>query len=75
MQNGGIAAMPTPSLDIFRKDVRGNPVWIDCVEDAETARLRLSQLASALPGDYFVFDQRTNRIVASVIGLASDAIN
>jgi len=67
--------MSTPTLDIFRKDIRGNPVWIDSVEDLETARQRLSQLASALPGDYFVFDQRTNRIVASVIRLASDAIN
>jgi hypothetical protein len=70
-----VAAMPTPSLDIFRKDIRGNPVWIDLVGDLETARRRLSQLASALPGDYFVFDQRTNRIVASVIRLASDAVN
>ena len=67
--------MQTPSLDIFRKDLRGNPIWIDAVEDLETAQLRLSELASALPGDYFVFDQRTNQIVASVIGLASDAIN
>ena len=67
--------MSTPSLDIFRKDVRGNPVWIDSVEDLETARQRLNQLVSALPGDYFVFDQRTNRIVASVIRLASEAIN
>lgn len=67
--------MRTPSLDIFRKDVGGNPVWIDSAEDLETARLRLSKLASALPGDYFVFDQRTNRIVARLIRLASDAVN
>lgn len=55
-----------PSLDIFRKDVRGNPVWIDVVADLEVARFRLNQLASALPGEYFVFDQRTHRIVVSV---------
>ena len=67
--------MRTPSLDYFRKDVGGNPVWIDSAEDLETARLRLSKLASALPGDYFVFDQRTNRIVARLIRLASDAVN
>jgi hypothetical protein len=55
-----------PSLDIFRKDVRGNPVWIDTVVDLDDARHRMCQLAEALPGEYFVFDQRTNRIVAKV---------
>jgi hypothetical protein len=61
-----------PSLDIFKKDVRGNPVWIDAVEDLEVARFRLSQLASVLPGEYFVFDQRTRRIVVSVPSLSPD---
>jgi hypothetical protein len=54
------------SLDIFRKDVRGNPVWIDTVDDLDDARYRLNRLAEALPGEYFVFDQRTHRIVAKV---------
>jgi len=54
------------SLDIFRKDVRGNPVWIDTVEDLNDARHRMSQFAQALPGEYFVFDQRTHSVVASV---------
>ena len=61
-----------PSLDIFKKDVRGNPIWIDAVEDLDVARFRLSQLASVLPGEYFVFDQRTRRIVVSVPSLSSD---
>jgi hypothetical protein len=64
--------MSFPSLDIFKKDVRGNPVWIDAVEDLELARFRLSRLASVIPGEYFVFDQRTHRIVVSVHRLGSD---
>ena len=60
------------SLDLFRKDVRGNPVWIDTVEDIDVARRRLSQLAEALPGEYFVFDQRSHSIVASVSGQDCD---
>ena len=67
--------MNIPSLDIFRRDVCGNPVWIDSVEDLRTAQIRLNQLVSELPGEYFVFDQRTNRIVANVVRLGSDAIN
>jgi hypothetical protein len=55
--------MASPSLDIFKEDPRGNPVWVDAVGDVENARIRLNQLASVIPGDYFVFDQRTRQIV------------
>ena len=59
--------MNSAQLDIFRKDIQGNPVWLDCVKDLETARCRLNELASAIPGEYFVFDQRTHQIVASLV--------
>jgi hypothetical protein len=59
--------MNSAQLDIFRKDSRGNPVWLDCVTDLEAARSRLNELASVAPGEYFVFDQRTHQIVASLV--------
>jgi hypothetical protein len=55
--------MSTPGLDIFKKDARGNPIWVDAVGDLETARVRVAQFAAALPGEYFVFDQRTNKVM------------
>jgi hypothetical protein len=55
--------MTTPHLDIFRKDARGNPIWVAVADDRETARLRLAEFASALPGEYFVFDQRTRQVM------------
>ena len=61
--------MAIPSLDIFRRDVHGSPVWIDSVEDLRTARIRLSQLVSELPAEYFVFDQGTNRTVGKVLSV------
>jgi hypothetical protein len=61
--------MPSVALDIFKKDIRGNPVWIDAVDDLETARFRLSQLATVIPGEYFAFDQRTHQIVARLAQL------
>jgi hypothetical protein len=67
--------MRSPSLDLFRKDFHGNPVWLDSAEDLETARVRLRQLASTLPGEYFAFDQTTHRIVLNLVGLASDQIH
>jgi hypothetical protein len=57
--------MSLAPFDIFKKDFRGNPIWLDAVTDLETARLRLSQLASAIPGEYFAFDQRKKQIIAS----------
>jgi hypothetical protein len=64
--------MTSPGLDIFKEDLRGNPVWVDTVGDLENARLRLSQLSSVIPGKYFVFDQRTRQIV---VRLGSDRID
>jgi len=51
------------SFDILKRDRRGNHILLAAVNDLETARLRLSQLAAATPGEYFVFDTRTHQIV------------
>jgi hypothetical protein len=58
--------MSSLSLDIFKKDVHGNPIWLDAVGDLDAARLRLRQLASVIPGEYFAFDQNIHQIVVSV---------
>jgi hypothetical protein len=68
-------AMQIASFDLFRKDTDGNAVWLECTPDLETARDRLTQLATtSLPGEYFVFDQSRQRIVVSVVRLGSDLI-
>lgn len=64
--------MSSPYLDIFKKDVLGNPIWIDAVADPESARILLTRLASATPGEYFAFDQRRHEIIASLTRLESD---
>ena len=55
--------MSTLRLDIFKKDARGDPIWLDAVSDHETAQLRLAEFAAAVPGEYFAFDQTTKKIV------------
>jgi hypothetical protein len=65
--------MSLPALDIFKKDQSGIPVWVDAATDLEAARHRLNQLASALPGEYFAFHQRTQRIVEIVVRVGSEA--
>ena len=63
--------MKPAQLDIFKKDLRGS-IWLDCAGDLETARYRMDQLALVRPGEYFVFDQRTRQIVASLVRPTSD---
>jgi hypothetical protein len=64
--------MASLSLDIFKKDAHGNPIWIGTTLDVDDARDHLNRLASSLPGEYFVFDQRTHQVVASVARLDGD---
>ncbi len=61
-------------FDLFRKDPRGNPVWIDTVPDVDTARARANQLTAALPGDYFVFDQSSRTVVATFESVKTDEL-
>jgi hypothetical protein len=64
--------MSSSSLDIFKEVLGGNPVWVDAVGDLENARRRVNQLASVVPGEYFIFDQRTRQIL---VRLGSDQID
>ena len=55
--------MKIASFDIFRKDLLGNPVWMEAVHDLETAKLRMTAWAKRTPAEYFVFSQDTAQIV------------
>jgi len=57
--------MRAAPYDIFRKDLLGTPVWMEAVEDIETAKVRVTELAGRSPGEYFVFSQETKKIVSS----------
>ena len=56
-------AMTTSHLDIFKKDARGSPIWLDAVADLETARRRLEELVATRPGEYFAFDRITRKVI------------
>jgi len=59
--------MSSAPFDIFKEDPLGNALWIAAaVVDPKTAQRRLNELASVVPGEYFVVDQRTSRVVESV---------
>jgi hypothetical protein len=56
--------MAVPTFDVFRKDCSGKAVWVEAVTDLKTAASRLKQLAHTSPGEYFVFSQHTQQIIA-----------
>ncbi len=59
--------MRATPFDIFRKDLLGTPVWMETVEDIETAKCRVRELADRSPGEYFVFSRETEEIVINTV--------
>jgi hypothetical protein len=54
------------TYDIFRR-LPGGPVWIEAVPDLEHAKMRLTNLTELRPGDYFVYDVSSSKIVFAAI--------
>ena len=57
--------MPAAPYDILKKDVLGNPIWIEAVEDLPRAAVRIEELALHSPGEYIVFDQQKSQVVTT----------
>ena len=55
--------MLSPAYDILKKDAAAL-VWVEAMNDLESAKLRIRQLAALSEGEYVIFDQRTRQIVA-----------
>jgi hypothetical protein len=58
-------SMKGAPYEVFRKDLLGTPVWMETVQDLETAKLHMIKLAARSPGEYFVFSQESQEIVSS----------
>jgi hypothetical protein len=58
--------MRAPHLDILKRQKDGSFVWIEAVSEIGVAEKRISDLVSSEAGEYFVFDQRTQQIVAKI---------
>jgi hypothetical protein len=58
--------MNAAPYDILKKDALGNPIWVEAVEDVRKASVRIEELALHSPGEYIVFNQRTNQIVTAL---------
>lgn len=51
-----------PAYDILRKDAAAL-IWLEAIDNLQSAKLRIRDLAARSEGEYVIFDQRTRRIV------------
>jgi hypothetical protein len=58
--------MPTAQFDILRRHEDGSFLWLETAENIEIAKARLEELRAQTPGNYFVFDQKSQQIVAKL---------
>jgi hypothetical protein len=62
-----------PLFDILQKIDDLNFLWIAAVGDLRTARAQVMELQRRTPGDYIVFDERTQQVVAELKSQATGA--
>ena len=53
-----------PAFDILKKKGAVNFEWVEVVRDLQTAEARIQELQAHSPGEYVVYSQRTQEIVA-----------
>ena len=66
--------MPAIPFDILRRHRDGSLLWLEATADILMAKTRLQQLFASSPGDYFVFDQASQQIVARSAELAGNDV-
>jgi hypothetical protein len=54
------------TYDIFRR-LPGGPIWIEAVQDLEQAKMRIEKLIETRPGEYFVYDTSSSKIVFAAV--------
>ena len=58
--------MASTPFDILKRHADGSFIWLEAAGDFTGAQARMQSLATATPGEYFVFDQRSQQIVAKL---------
>jgi hypothetical protein len=53
-------------FNVFSDENESGVLWLECVEGFASARERMEQTASRMPGKYFVFSCHSYRILAQM---------
>jgi hypothetical protein len=54
-------------VDVMRKQDDGSLIWVGAVQNVEIAKHRIDNFCKTAPGEYVIFDQSTQQIVACVV--------
>jgi len=60
----GKEAMALSPFDILKRHEDGSFIWLEAAQNLQAAQARLQELCARAPGDYFIFDQKSQQIVA-----------
>ena len=52
------------ALDILKRTDEANFLWLEAAEDLQSAKSLIEERQALSPGEYVVFDRRTQQIVA-----------
>ena len=55
-----------PLFDILKKVDEVNFRWVAVAQSLQAAQIQIEQLQASSPGEYVVFDQRTQQIVVNL---------
>jgi len=66
---GQVSSLLEPVFDILIEDADGRHLWLECLQDLEIARQRLSKLSAQFPGTRLVlWNHRTRHVLAETDG-------
>jgi hypothetical protein len=72
MIHGELQIMLSTPFDILKRHRDGSFIWLEAVPDLSAAHARLQQLCKVEAAEYFVFDQRSQQIVAKLSNKPED---
>ena len=61
--------MQASQFDILKRHHDGSFIWLEDANNLAVAQARLQELSNHTPGHYFVFDQKSQQIVANLSNL------
>ena len=61
-------------FDIFKRLPDGKPLWIEAAEGLAEAKVQLSRLAAATPGEYFIYSERNGGVIERLTSLNKNRV-
>ena len=66
MPSFGMECLMQTPFDLLRRDPDGSVIWLEAAPDLVRARARLRELALRTPGEYVLFDHRSQETVEKI---------